>query len=73
MRIGPALGEIDERRVLEAIGEELRRTDSDALAEALWASSGSLEVHRARPLLSEAGKALPLMTAVPPDRRRPPG
>jgi hypothetical protein len=63
VRIDPAVGEVDERIVLETIATELGRTDGGALAVAMWSSFEALVVERAPPRPTPAGKVLPLMTA----------
>lgn len=65
VRVHPDVGEVDEGRVLAVIAEELKRTDSGSLAEAMWSYSGALVVERAQPILTPAGKILPLTGSGP--------
>jgi hypothetical protein len=62
VRVDPSIGDVDERIVLETIAAELSRTDSGALAVAMWSSSDALVIERAHPRPTHAGKVLPLMT-----------
>ena len=58
VRVHPRLDGIDERRVLDTV-EEMLRSRQQASA-ALWREAGTIRVVRAAPLLTAAGKLMPL-------------
>ena len=58
LRVHPDVGDIDEGAAREALQDALAGFDNGALAAAVWSSRGGLEIHRAAPLVTAAGKIL---------------
>lgn len=64
LRVHPRVGEVDPAVANAAVQEALARSDNGVLAASVWAGDG-LEVERAEPLVTAAGKTLSF------DRLRP--
>jgi hypothetical protein len=58
LRVHPRVGDVDEVAANQALHDALAGSDNGALAAAVWAAHGGLQVERAAPLVTAAGKVL---------------
>ena len=64
LRVAPAIGPVDEARLLERLSAELAQGSSgNRFMTGVWTSAGSLRVDRLPPVASARGKVLPLRVA----------
>ena len=58
LRVHPRVGDVDAAAARSVLEGGLAGTDNGALAASVWAAQGGLEVERAAPLVTAAGKIL---------------
>lgn len=58
LRVHPRVGDVDPGTADRVLQDALRDTDNGALAAAVWRSQGGLQIERAEPLVTAAGKIL---------------
>ncbi|HWP57798.1 MAG TPA: hypothetical protein VNL14_07925 [Candidatus Acidoferrales bacterium] len=70
--VSPALGEIDERALIDCFLTELgRQAEVSKIMAEIWAQAGALAVRRALPLSTRAGKVFPFHLSETANRPNP--
>ena len=63
--VGPRVGEVSDEAVLDAVREHLRERPANRLMADFWEQTGALRVARREPVVTAAGKILPLQPGPP--------
>ena len=73
LRVSPAVGEVDEAALREAVLVEIGRGGLvDAYHAGIWRGASTIEVRREAPLATQAGKVLPFQALSRAESARPP-